>query len=268
MHKPTVNESFWRAPPWQGGVRRQRLGLHRLAVWQAAALRPAVMENKRLQMRQRYSEVVASTAGSEPVQALLHLMPLARPLTRRHPDLIADVALCVVEDLCLIDIEDQMRLVAGCVCAPSYWRLQDKIGRPLAAVHGPVPGMQRLMPSITRFMQKMPQGQPFQRANWFLHGDAGLFHQSTELDLDESVQSWSVRSERQTLVKLNHRYLLFAIEVRCEPLAHLANFPDACRDMLRTLAHMPEAEIDYFGGVEKYQRIIEYVRSLLGDVDD
>src|SRR4030095_8360963 len=33
------------------------------------------------------------------------------------------------------------RLVAGCVCFPSSWSLEEKMGRPLEEIHGVVPGL-------------------------------------------------------------------------------------------------------------------------------
>ncbi|MGK2947867.1 MAG: heme-dependent oxidative N-demethylase subunit alpha family protein, partial [Acidimicrobiales bacterium] len=45
----------------------------------------------------------------------------------------------VQEDLCLLVLRDGApHLDAASLCFPSYWRLADKLGRPLAEVHGPV----------------------------------------------------------------------------------------------------------------------------------
>ena len=46
----------------------------------------------------------------------------------------------VQEDLCIIqDAADGPRFTAAVLCFPSRWRLHEKLGQPLAAVHGPVP---------------------------------------------------------------------------------------------------------------------------------
>ena len=48
----------------------------------------------------------------------------------------------VQEDLCLLQPGDPgYRLVAAVLCFPAHWRLADKLGRPLAAIHEPVPGV-------------------------------------------------------------------------------------------------------------------------------
>ena len=50
----------------------------------------------------------------------------------------------VQEDLCLMQRGDAgYRLVAAVLCFPAHWRLADKLGRPLQAIHEPVPGLRR-----------------------------------------------------------------------------------------------------------------------------
>src|SRR3546814_12081030 len=47
----------------------------------------------------------------------------------------------VQEDLCLMTAEGgAWRLAAASLCFPSRWRLADQLGRPMAAIHDPVPG--------------------------------------------------------------------------------------------------------------------------------
>ncbi|MDR2983200.1 MAG: DUF3445 domain-containing protein, partial [Nocardiopsaceae bacterium] len=48
----------------------------------------------------------------------------------------------VAEDLCLMQASDHndYRLVGASLCAPNRWRLDDKLGQPLDAIHAPVPG--------------------------------------------------------------------------------------------------------------------------------
>ena len=46
----------------------------------------------------------------------------------------------VQEDLCIIHTDGEApRFTAAVLCFPSRWRLHEKLGRPLVAVHGPVP---------------------------------------------------------------------------------------------------------------------------------
>lgn len=51
----------------------------------------------------------------------------------------------VQEDLCLLDGDAPHRLLAASLSFPSRWRLGDKLGRPLVAIHDPVPGFERTL---------------------------------------------------------------------------------------------------------------------------
>ncbi|XOV82495.1 MAG: heme-dependent oxidative N-demethylase subunit alpha family protein [bacterium] len=260
-----VNEPFWRNPPWQGGVPPQRLGLRPMdpAAWLAQTPNEAERNNKLEQLRTRYSEVVQMTEHGRPLDAMLRQLAWPGVCSDQFPDLIANLALCVSDDLCVIDVQDQQRLVAACLCAPSYWHLLEKIGRPLAEVHAPVTGLNRkLGANIKRFIERAPRGQPFARSNWFVHGDAHLFHNQPEADLDMPVAQWIVRSERQTLCRCTERYLLFTIRITCVPLAHIALFPLAQRDMRKSLQMMDEDEVAHFGGLAKCRQLADYVASL------
>ena len=244
---------------------KHRLGLSPIERCEWLAQRPsaATLENKIEQLQARYEVVVGVVPGIDEALDLLRGLPLQSEPGNQYPDAIANVALCVAGDICLLDVADQQRLIAGCVCAPSYWRLQDKLGRPLWEVHAPVDGMnEKIGVNINRFISRMPVAQAFCRSNWSLHGDAELFHCDTEIMLKAPVEDWFVRSERQSLCKLSARYLLFSIDVRCEPLADLVHFADAGADLLKSLDRMSAPEIAYFGGLEKHHRLAEYARAM------
>ena len=73
----------------------------------------------------------------------------------------------VQEDLCLMrpDPEGYV-LVAGVLCFPSHWRLRDKLGRPLSAIHRPVPGYaDRLAGTVDRFFAQIRPERPVWRLN-------------------------------------------------------------------------------------------------------
>src|SRR4051812_23188280 len=69
-------------------------------------------------------------------------------LARHHPDVVDDghvdepdplaaARRRVAEDLCILTPGPSgWVLAAGAVCFPSYWRLREKVGHPLADVHG------------------------------------------------------------------------------------------------------------------------------------
>jgi len=262
-----VTETFWQHPPWHGGVAKHRLGLRPIehGEWLRARPSAASLQNKIEQLQGRYEVVVGVVPGIDEALDLLRGLPLQTEPGNQYPDAIANVALCVAGDICLLDVADQHRLIAGCVCAPSYWHLHDKLGKPLWEVHAPVDGLNdKIGANINRFIRQMPIAQPFARTNWSLHGDAELFHGDTEVVLETPVEDWFVRSEYQSLCKLSDRYLLFTIEVRCEPLADVTRFADTGADLLKSLVRMSAPEIVYFGGLEKHRRLSDYVRTISG----
>ncbi len=258
-----VNEQFWRDPPWRGVGGKHRLGLRPVDPddWFVTP-RASVLARKRQLLDDRYADVVAADDAADDAAELLRSLP-GPAATEDYPDVIANAAACRDEDLCLLDVQDEQRLVAGCVCAPSYWRLRDKVGLPLWDVHAPVDGMNaKIGLNVQRFVNRMPLEQPFGRRNWFLHGDDEPFHLVPEGSLDAPVARWFVRSERQTLCKLSERFLLFTIEVLCEPLQDVERFPRAALDLRAALGEMDADEIAHFGGVEKHRRLTEYVALL------
>ncbi len=263
-----VNAAFWRSPPWQGGGAKHRMGLRPVEIREWFEPVSVALERQKADvLNHRYADAVAVTGAAVDAAHCLARLPGPEPASR-YPDLIANVACVRAEDLCLLDLDDRQRLVAACVCAPSYWRVQDKIGLPLWDVHGPVHGMNaKIGANVQRFIARMPSMQPFERRNWFLHGDAERFHLEPEGPLTAATADWVVRSERQTLCKLSDRFMLFTIAVICEPLEDIAQFPDACREMQAALAAMDTDEITHFGGVEKHRRLSEYVDRLCAAPD-
>jgi len=266
MQQTHINTAFWQAPPWSAFQGAYRLGLRpiELDTWFSNPASVRLLHNKRRLLTQQYDACVAVMPGREAAQSVLCDLPFTELANRQYPDFIADVSATVAEDLCLIDAADQQRLVAACVCAPSYWCLSEKIGLPLALIHAPVPGLnEALGPRIQRFFAQAPLGQPFTRANWFVHADDTLFHPSPEGPINTEPQRWFVRSERQTVCRLDDRYVLFGIEVVCEPLRHIADFPMAREGLQRALLAIPPGRgLEYFGGADKVRRLSHYLGSL------
>jgi hypothetical protein len=101
--------------------------------------------------------------------------PVSRGSAELHPlDLAGRL---VAEDLCLL-VEDDGGWVlgAGSVCFPSHWRLTEKLGRPVAEVHAPVPHYQaELATRVDRFLSRLGVGRAAWRRNWSIHTDDRLF---------------------------------------------------------------------------------------------
>jgi hypothetical protein len=186
-----------------------------------------------------------------------------------RPGGLADLALWVPDDLCLmVPTASGHRLVAASLCAPSFWRLQDKIGRSMHGVHGAVHGLNEAVGSyVARFFERLPVGEVFQRRNWNLHRSFRRFHPEPEdwsapLDMADCA-GLCMRSETQTLRKFDGGALLFTIRVRRFPLHEIAAYPQAVADLLAAVASLSEAErrASVFG---RYGEVlVGYLQSLL-----
>lgn len=158
----------------------------------------------------------------------------------------------VQEDFCLMQSPaagDPYRLTAASLCFPTRWRLADKLGRPMAAIHTPVPlYADRMARQVDRFLQHLKAERPVWRMNWSLLDDPALFqpagHGRTAADprftpenLPKTV--W-FRSERQTLVRLPEtQAICFGIRVYQAPLGAVAADPTRAWRLLTAIDTMP-----------------------------
>lgn len=160
---------------------------------------------------------------------------------------------CVQEDLCILQEEGgDYRLTAASLCAPSYWRLLDKIGKPLDAIHKPVPGFaEQLSGKVNRFFQFIKVDRPVWRANWSVVSDDRLYQpggeEATPIEDPERIEtSCFLRTERQTLRRLpNTGAVLFTIKVTLEPLSDLSSKPGVLASLADALGQLSEDEKRY-----------------------
>ena len=157
----------------------------------------------------------------------------------------------VQEDLCLMaPAGDTWRLVAASLCFPSRWRLADKLGRRMAAIHAPVPGFnEKLARPVDRFFSRVTPGQAYARLNWSVIDDPALFqptgHGRTGLNpaitADNAGAMVWLRIERQTFVALPRSgALVFGIKTVVDPLASVARRPGLAVALRATLEGMPD----------------------------
>ncbi len=170
------------------------------------------------------------------------------PLETRHP--LDQAGRLVQEDLCLMTAQAEgYRLEAASVCFPSHWRLADKMGHSLAAIHRPVPHYPgELERRVDTFFERLRPERPVVRRNLSIHDHDDLFrpepHESADSfapDPSGIDQVW-LRSERQTLRRLpTTGSILFTIKTQQCPAAVLATRPDVAHALAERLASV-EAE--------------------------
>jgi hypothetical protein len=162
----------------------------------------------------------------------------------------------VQEDLCLLaESPEGPRLVAAVLCFPSRWRLADKIGRPLAAIHGPVPLYEeRLARPVDRFLNLLKAEKPVVRVNWSVHDNPALFqptgHGRTADDRTINAENAGdrlvLRVERQTLRRLMPSgTVLFGIRTHIRPLREIAAAADIARSLAGAVRALPLEVLRY-----------------------
>ena len=119
-----------------------------------------------------------------------------------------------------LETSGEQRFIAGSVCSPSYWNIQEKIGLSMAAVHQPVTTLEtKIGEQIRRFIRHSPVMTPFERSNWFVHGDRERLHLSPEDAITTQPHQWFVRSERETPLSLCRRIPVVHDQCPIRPVA-------------------------------------------------
>jgi hypothetical protein len=177
----------------------------------------------------------------------------------------------VQEDLCLMRKRaDGHVLVGASLCFPTRWRLAEKIGRPLAPIHAPVPGFAATLGApVERFFDRLAPGRAVWRANWGLCDDPALFQPSGHfrgahnpaITPENAGDTLWLRVERQTLTRLpNSGDILFTIRILQEPVAKTAAVPARARRLAALVRSMP-AEL------KRYKSLPPFEAALLGYLD-
>ena len=180
-----------------------------------------------------YAALDGTAGAAAEVLGLVLVAVGGEPEPGRPP--LADAGLRVQEDLCVVRRRaDTWCLDAASLSFPSRWRLAEKLGRPLAAVHGPVPGYPTVLARRVDQLLDRLGPRPVRRRNWFVHPDGALHQPAPPPGGDPVVprarcaDDLFVRSERQTLRRLPASgAVLFTIRVQQAPLATL--LADAAR---------------------------------------
>lgn len=244
----------------------------------------AQFANKVQQLEERHGDVVQTAEGSEAAQREL-LRLVSQYVVRRFPDLyeadgwiirlkhvglevdtvdeklapIDRAARLVQEDLCLLQPSpDGFALTAASVCAPSSWVLAEKMGKPLLAIHEPVPGYEeKLAPRVNRIFQNLKVDQPVQRANWSIMTEPTLYlpHQHDRspqrlvgLIAQTAGERLYIRVERQTLRRLPETgAIVFTIKTHIDPLRVIGDHRDLVAGLGRALNAMSPEMLAYKG---------------------
>jgi hypothetical protein len=260
MEHPVLHSRLPTAP-WMVPAQRRLPGIQPLDMADWLLVDEAYAGQMALRDRligERRARVLARTEGSEAAEGealetvLAHLpegFHRAGPEVTR-PDgavvnLYADTPLAVAgrlvqEDLCVLekpDGADEHLLSAAILCFPASWTLSEKMGRPLGAIHGPVPDYDPTMTArVQRLFDAIRPGRPLWRQNALLYACPDLYQPRSEAAPrdDTGADTPYLRSERQCLLRLPktgaivfsiHTYVLEVTALSPEQRAGLAAFP-------------------------------------------
>lgn len=227
---------------------------------------PGVLSERRKWLTEAPGKYVGAGPGSEPV--IQEAVKLARSLgVQVEPGAsMRDLGMAWEPDILLLRAPSpnaQPELVAGAVCFPSSWALEEKMGKSLDVIHGPVPTLNEQFASpVQQFLARMKPGISWERINWGLSRSLELNqHPSLELPrLDASVNVGDVwfRSEYQSLVALPESGgILFGIRLVIEPLAKLLHSAEFVEGMQKAMRTMPESIARYKGLAAARERLLE-----------
>ncbi|MFD2935855.1 heme-dependent oxidative N-demethylase family protein [Spirosoma flavum] len=167
----------------------------------------------------------------------------------------------VQEDLVILSADGTATLVAGQLCFPNGWCLDDKFGKTFMGIHRPAPAMvQPTMQAAHKLLERIPAHRPIWRASW-------NFKITNQLDLSTQYSAGYnddlaqlaptltpatigdqifIRIERQTFTRLPRSgAILFGIHTYQNTLASEATNTSKAQRMLGTLRTTPREMLDY-----------------------
>jgi heme-dependent oxidative N-demethylase alpha subunit-like protein len=203
-------------------------------------------------------------------RATLDLICQKTGKTPPHSDYpaLVDAALLVQEDLAIIQkIKGEYILSAACICFPTRWNLQEKIGHGMDLIHAPVPGYEeQLQKSVNRYFETVKPDRIFLRYNWSLLDSDALFQPAwwrdewdadPEITLDNIGSNVFFRVERQGLQRLPESDdVLFSIRIINTPLKEAVTTADQADILLKSIETMPKAMKNY-KSISRFESVLK-----------
>lgn len=247
---------------------RMQPGLQRLAAG-ARHLTPLAPGSALWQEKQRVLEggrsrlAVPGFDAAPAVQAIL-AQARAQGLTAAEP-----IELAFEEDFAVLEAAGGT-LPWLCVCVPSHWAPEDKLGQPFAAVHAPVADNQALLAAAAHLVRLVTSGERFERFVWTVT-PSGRYDQHPrrhartpwpgEPDTERfAAQCW-LRGERQTFFPVPGvaGQAVFTIRVMLQPLPEAVADPADARRLHDALASMSDAVLAYKGLAPARDRLLAWL---------
>lgn len=175
----------------------------------------------------------------------------------------------VEEDVMVLDGNDpDIPLVAGSLCFPSMWSLQENLGRSFEHIHRPVPHFaEKIGRSSRLLMERLKPSFPVTRLNWGMYPTARLDLPPESLpeweaayegiDADNAGDCVYLRIERQVLLRLPRTNgIFFTIHIWVGSIAEQLAVPGRAARIAEQLATLPE-------DTERYKRLAPFRTPLI-----
>lgn len=183
---------------------------------------------------------------------------LSEDVVALNDDALRTMPFLMTEDVAVMRVTaDREYLAAGHICLPSSWRLEDKIGKPFAEVHAPVPGI--ALQSASAMVRSLATRGPYERYAWGLT-NVDVLDQQAGVHAEVQPHPLYVRIERQTIHPLPHcgawLFLIHPSNTRADTLSHAQKL-----QLAAALESMTPAQAVYKGIAATRRSIIDALRS-------
>ena len=159
-----------------------------------------------------------------------------------------------------------------CVCVPSRWAPEEKLGQTLGAIHGPVADNALLQAATTQLVKLATGGERWERFVWTLT-PSPLYDQHPLRQprtpwpdgADEAAfaaQCW-LRAERQTFFPVGRgtQQAVFTIRVMLQPLTQAVQDAQQARRLHDSLASMSDAVLAYKGITAAHEPLLRWLKA-------
>lgn len=250
---------------------RMQPGLRRLAAGtpQLTPLRPGSglwLEKSRV-LQAGQSRLAVTGFDHAPVLACIAAH--ARACRLQPADASIPLELAYEEDFAVLDGATAI-LPWLCVCVPSHWAPEDKLGLPFAAVHAPVADASVLLAASRQLVQLVTDGSAWERFVWTIT-PSGRYDQHPrrharepwppEADPDAFAAGCWFRAERQTFLPLGHGsgQAVFTIRVMLQPLAEAVDTQRKAHRLHDALTSMSDPVLAYKNLAQARQPLLHWL---------
>jgi dimethylamine monooxygenase subunit A len=146
-------------------------------------------------------------------------------------------------------------LRAASLCFPNRWRLSEKLGHPISAIHEPVPlYAEQIAAATDALIARVTVDRPVWRINWSITDDPRLHQPSGHFDpgagtrvVSEVGSDVFLRIERQTLIRLPETgAVIFGIRTLIRTLSEVISADSSVAHRIATsLRTMPDGMREY-----------------------